>query len=109
MSHSPKFESYSLAELFESLSSIDKERFPDRVKVIKSEIAKRQGNIYSCQKCNNKSYEIGEARISGSAVQAIFELEMNQFVSVSCLECGYTEFYKGNSSGITALIDLMVG
>ena len=56
---------------------------------------------YHCVKCGNDDYETGEIRTTGGFWSKIFDIQNRRFYSVSCTDCGYTEFYNG-SSGRTA-------
>lgn len=52
---------------------------------------------------------MGESRQAGSGLAALFEVDGLRFTTLSCRRCGYTEFYKGDSSVLGALFDLGVG
>ena len=84
----PDFSSYSKLELEDSLRIIDKEKYPDRVLIIKEELLLRQGNIVKvedeyeyevidssgslnkCPSCNNKIGVFSKARNVFSKVKA---------------------------------------
>tara|TARA_Y100000814_G_scaffold289470_1_gene262491 strand:+ start:1494 stop:1706 length:213 start_codon:yes stop_codon:yes gene_type:complete len=53
-----------------------------------------------CPKCNNREYEVGEMRVTGSFWTKIFNIQNKKYSSVSCTKCHYTEFYK-NTPGST--------
>ena len=57
-----------------------------------------------CAKCNNKDYEIGEMRVTGSFWTKVFNIQNKKFSSVSCQKCFYTEFYKNQPS--SALVNI---
>ena len=62
---------------------------------------------WSCTKCKNKDYEIGEMRVAGSFWQKIFNVQRTKFSSITCNKCTFTEFFKGNSnSKLTDIFDL---
>ena len=62
---------------------------------------------WSCPKCENKDYEIGEMRVAGSFWQKIFNVQRTKFSSVTCNKCTFTEFFKGSSnSKLTDIFDL---
>ena len=50
-----------------------------------------------CQKCEHKEYEVGEIRVTGSVWTKIFNVQNKEYASVTCVNCSYTEFYKGQS------------
>ncbi|HPE42912.1 MAG TPA: zinc ribbon domain-containing protein [Bacteroidales bacterium] len=64
---------------------------------------------YTCPKCGNKQYEIGEIRVTGSLLAKIFDVQNKKYSSVTCSRCTYTEFYKANSSTLANVFDLFVG
>lgn len=49
---------------------------------------------YTCPKCGNKQYEVGEMWTIGSFWTRIFEYHNRRFTFVSCMKCHFTEFYK---------------
>jgi uncharacterized protein len=49
---------------------------------------------YTCPKCGNKQYEIGEMWTIGSFWTRIFEYHNRRFTYVSCTHCRYTELFK---------------
>mgnify|MGYP001075054053 CR=1 FL=1 len=52
---------------------------------------------WSCIKCNNTDYDIGDMRVAGSFWQKIFNVQRTRFSSVTCTKCTYTEFFKVKS------------
>ena len=62
---------------------------------------------YDFDKCINPSYEEGDMRVTGGFLTKILNIQNRRFTFVSCTECGYTEFYKRQNSGVIAnVIDL---
>jgi predicted nucleic-acid-binding Zn-ribbon protein len=49
---------------------------------------------YTCPKCGNKQYEIGEIWAIGSLWARIFEYYSKKFTYISCQKCRYTELFK---------------
>lgn len=54
---------------------------------------------YKCPKCSSASNKIGKIRVAGSFWSKIFNIQGQNFVTVTCAQCGYTELYKASSSG----------
>ncbi len=54
---------------------------------------------YSCVKCGNRKADFDEIRTTGSGFTKYFNIQNRRFTSVSCTQCGYTEFYRGGRSG----------
>jgi predicted nucleic-acid-binding Zn-ribbon protein len=49
---------------------------------------------FTCPKCGNKQYEIGEMWVSSNLFSRIFDIQGKRFTNVTCQKCRYTEFYK---------------
>ncbi|SFR39826.1 MULTISPECIES: zinc ribbon domain-containing protein [Halorubrum] len=52
-----------------------------------------------CPKCGGTETETDEIATSGTGLTKMFDVQNRKFVVVSCAECGYSELYKGQSSG----------
>ena len=66
------------------------------------------GNAFPCSKCRNNQYETEEIRTTGK-YSRFFDMQNKKFTAVSCTQCGYTEFFKGDSSGLGNFLDLLAG
>lgn len=64
---------------------------------------------YTCPKCGNTSYQIGQMRATGGTLSKIFDIQTEKFTSVSCQKCTYTEFYKTKTSGLSNVFDFFTG
>lgn len=64
-----------------------------------------QKQEYICPKCGNKQYEADEMRATGGVFAKIFDVQNKKFTTISCTQCGYTEFYKRTSSTFGNVID----
>ncbi len=60
---------------------------------------------WSCSKCGKRTYEQGEMRVSGGFWSRIFDVQNKKYVSISCMDCGYTEFYKRSNSTAGNVLD----
>ena len=60
-----------------------------------------------CPKCGGTEVETDEVATSGTGFSKMFDVQNRRFVFVSCAECGYSEPYKGQSSGNA--IDFFLG
>lgn len=49
---------------------------------------------YTCPKCGNRDYELGEMWTVGSIWTRMFEIHNRKFTFVSCTYCHFTELYK---------------
>ncbi len=70
--------------------------------------AARKGTL-ACPKCSGDMSMRGELRGSAGGISAVFELSNARFDYVSCVTCGYTEFYRSDVSPLGQLADLFVG
>lgn len=60
---------------------------------------------YTCPKCNNKTYKIGEIRTTGGFWTKVFNIQNKKFTSVTCEKCSYTEFYKASTKALSNIFD----
>lgn len=63
---------------------------------------------FACAKCGGGRCERGQLRGSAGGLSAAFELSNLRFDFVSCVDCGYTEFYRSDVSLLGQLGDLLV-
>jgi len=62
---------------------------------------------YVCIKCGNTQYEIETIRTTGGTFSRLFDVQNKKFTAVSCKNCGFTELYKGRSSGLGNVVDFL--
>jgi len=60
---------------------------------------------YSCPKCSNINYELGEIRTTGSFLMKLFNIQNVKFTTVTCSRCQYTELYKMPSNKFGNVVD----
>ncbi|ELY68780.1 zinc ribbon domain-containing protein [Natrinema versiforme] len=60
-----------------------------------------------CPKCDHTETEIDEISTTGGGLSKMFDIQNRSFMVVSCTNCGYSELYKGQSSG--NMVDLFLG
>lgn len=60
-----------------------------------------------CPKCGHEQTEVDEIATAGSGLSKYFDVQNRQFTVISCANCGYSEMYKGQSSGNA--IDVFLG
>jgi len=60
---------------------------------------------YTCPKCKNRSYEIGQMRATGGILSKIFDVQTEKYTSVTCEKCKYTEFYKASTRALSNIFD----
>lgn len=62
-----------------------------------------------CVKCGHTEIEEGTLSATGSGLSKVFDLQHNNFTTITCKNCGYTEFYKADKNRTTDIIDLFFG
>jgi len=61
---------------------------------------------YTCIKCSGTEYRTGQLRTTGSGISRFLNIQNQKYATVSCSECGYTELYRLDGSGIGNIIDI---
>ncbi len=59
---------------------------------------------FKCVKCGNTDYKKSELRTTGGKLTKIFDVQNKKFVAISCDDCGYTELYRMDDSGMLSNI-----
>lgn len=62
-----------------------------------------------CIKCGSKEATTKEVAMTGTGLSKMFDIQHNQFVVVSCSNCGYSEFYNKRSSAGSNILDFFFG
>jgi predicted nucleic-acid-binding Zn-ribbon protein len=60
-----------------------------------------------CPKCGYSETEVDEISTTGSGLSKYFDIQNRSFTVVSCINCGYSELYRSQSSGNA--IDVFLG
>ena len=66
-------------------------------------------NQWKCLKCEGNAFETGELRATGGFLSKLFDIQTEKYTSVTCKNCGFTEFYKRSSSVVGHVLDFMIG
>jgi len=64
---------------------------------------------YSCPKCGNHEFELGEVFMAGSIIAKILNFEYRRFSSVACTKCTFTELFKTPKKEIQNVLDFVIG
>jgi predicted nucleic-acid-binding Zn-ribbon protein len=64
---------------------------------------------WSCPKCENREFKVGEMRVAGGFWSKIFDVQASRYSAVTCEKCTYTEFYRTKSSGLGSVFDFLTG
>lgn len=62
---------------------------------------------YTCPKCGNKQYEIGEMWTIGSIWTRMFEVHNRRFTYITCQKCRYTELFKVSMKNIGEVFNFL--
>ncbi len=60
-----------------------------------------------CPKCENEHFETAELRASGGGISSMFDIENQQFTTVTCTRCHYTELYRTDANSIQQVLDFL--
>ena len=60
-----------------------------------------------CPKCGHTETETDTIATTGSGLSKFFDIQNRRFSVVSCTNCGYSELYRGDSSG--NIVDIFLG
>ncbi|MGP4107530.1 zinc ribbon domain-containing protein [Virgibacillus sp. L01] len=62
-----------------------------------------------CIKCGSTDADQKEVSMTGTGLSKMFDVQNNQFIVISCSNCGYSEFYNKKSSSGSNILDLFFG
>ena len=62
---------------------------------------------WKCAKCNGIEYSEDTVAMTGSSWSKFMNIQNRKFLSVTCSNCSYTEFYKGITRGWESVIDFL--
>ncbi len=64
---------------------------------------------WTCVKCGNLDYKVGEMRVAGGFWSKVFDVQASRYSAVTCEKCTYTEFYRTKSSALGSVFDFLAG
>lgn len=59
-----------------------------------SDVDDQMAARFVCAKCKHSGAGVKRFAAAGTGLSKIFDIEHNQFIAVSCKNCGYTEVYN---------------
>ncbi len=62
---------------------------------------------YVCPKCGNKQYESDQFQATGGNFAKLFDVQNKKFITLSCIQCGYTELYRAQTSTGMNILDFL--
>ena len=108
----PNYDEYTLEELYQAVSSIDREKYPepyDEINTRIREICKPRNSPYKCRNCGSEEYELGEIHVTGSNLGKFFDVQGTKFKTFTCRQCNYTELYKCPKNRWGNILDFLMG
>lgn len=63
---------------------------------------------FTCPKCSHAESHTEELRMAGK-YSRFFDVQNKKFQAVSCVHCGYTEIYRGETSTLANVFDFFTG
>lgn len=77
------------------------------------DLKKAFSDRFICSKCEYEQAKIGRVTDTGGGVSAVFEVETQEFIIVSCKKCGHTDFYNIgvilDENRLSPVLDLLFG
>ena len=63
---------------------------------------------YECPKCGCTEFEYDRMQATGGNFAKLFDIQNKRFITITCQNCGYTEFYKEDSSTGMNILDFLL-
>lgn len=68
---------------------------------------------FKCGKCKNTSAEVRRFAAAGAGITRFLDWQHNEYITVSCLHCGFTEIYDPrvfqDEGKAMSILDLLFG
>lgn len=64
---------------------------------------------YVCPKCGCRQFEHDQFQATGGSFAKIFDIQNKKFITVTCVQCGYTELYRAQNSMGMDVLDFLLG
>ena len=61
-----------------------------------------------CAKCGNNKFEKDKIQTTSGNFSKLFDIQNKKFIAVTCTNCGYTEFYKSETSAAMNILDFLM-
>ena len=62
---------------------------------------------FSCTKCGCNQYISDQFQATGGNFAKLLDIQNKKFITVSCVNCGYTELYRANTSTGMNILDFL--
>ncbi|HEX3031502.1 MAG TPA: zinc ribbon domain-containing protein [Bacillota bacterium] len=71
------------------------------------------GSRFVCVKCNNSGAKVKRFAATGTGLSKLFDIQHNEFIAVSCKNCGFTELYNPEilegKNNLGNILDILFG
>ncbi|WP_457741482.1 zinc ribbon domain-containing protein [Thermococcus sp.] len=68
---------------------------------------------WRCPKCGSTEYVQGKVAMTGAGLSRLLDWQSHEFITITCKNCGYTEFYSadvvGGKDNLMKILDLIFG
>ena len=69
----------------------------------------RRNDNWVCPKCGSRGADVDRLQATGGNFAKLFDVQNKSFNTVSCIKCGYTELYRGETDDAMNVIDFLFG
>ena len=66
-------------------------------------------NRWACSKCGNTNYAKDIIQTAGGNLSKLYNIQNKKFITISCERCGYTEFFREDTSLGMNILDFLFG
>ena len=63
---------------------------------------------WKCLKCGNKDFDQDQFQATGGNFSKVFYVQNKKFITITCINCGYTELYKSETSAGMNILDFFM-
>ena len=60
---------------------------------------------YVCPKCGGREFEYDQFQATGGNFAKLFDVQNKKFITISCVNCDYTELYRSETTSGWNILD----
>ena len=64
---------------------------------------------FSCPKCGCLQYASDQFQATGGSFAKLFDVQNKKFITISCVQCGFTELYRAETTTGMNVLDFLIG
>lgn len=68
-----------------------------------------QKHPFVCPKCECREFIQDQFHATGGTMAKLFDIQNKKFITISCVQCGYTEIYREETSTGENILDFLIG